>query len=86
VDILKMDRSFLRDGSAPDELANAVVGLGAALSLEVIAEGIELPEQWRVMRELGCGFGQGFLFACPMDADASLAFLAGGEPVSADAP
>ena len=86
VDILKMDRSFLRDGSTPDELANAVVGLGATLSLEVIAEGIELPEQWHILRDLGCGYGQGFLFARPMDADASLAFLASRAPAPADAP
>ena len=47
VDILKMDRSFLSDGAAPQAagLANAVVGLGATLSLEVVAEGIEMPEQ-----------------------------------------
>ena len=49
VDILKMDRSFLREGATPgaNGLANAVVGLGATLSLEVVAEGIEEPEQWR---------------------------------------
>jgi len=78
VDILKMDRFFLREGSSPssDGLATAVLGLGATLSLEVVAEGIEVPEQWHALRELGCGFGQGFLFGRPMDADASLAFLA----------
>jgi len=86
VDILKMDRSFLRDGSAPDVLANAVVGLGATLSLDVIAEGIELPEQWQTLRALGCGLGQGYLFARPMDADASMAFLAAQSPLVADAP
>ena len=44
VDILKMDRSFLRDGATPEAhgLATAVVALGATLSLEVVAEGIEL--------------------------------------------
>ena len=78
VDILKMDRSFLREGSSPtaNGLATAVLGLGATLSLEVVAEGIEDEEQWHALRELGCGFGQGFLFARPMDADASMAFLA----------
>ena len=47
VDILKMDRSFLREGSTPgtNSLANAVVVLGATLALEVVAEGIEVPEQ-----------------------------------------
>jgi diguanylate cyclase (GGDEF)-like protein/PAS domain S-box-containing protein len=77
VDILKMDRSFLQEGSSPEahSLATAVVGLGATLALEVVAEGIEHAEQWDTLRELGCELGQGFLFARPMDADASVAFL-----------
>jgi diguanylate cyclase (GGDEF)-like protein/PAS domain S-box-containing protein len=77
VDILKMDRSFLQEGSSPGArgLATAVVGLGATLALEVVAEGIEMPEQWDALRELGCALGQGFLFARPMSADASVEFL-----------
>jgi diguanylate cyclase (GGDEF)-like protein/PAS domain S-box-containing protein len=77
VDILKMDRSFLSEGATPEAsgLATAVLALGATLSLEVVAEGIELSEQWQTLRSLGCKLGQGFLFARPMDADTSLAFL-----------
>jgi EAL domain-containing protein (putative c-di-GMP-specific phosphodiesterase class I) len=93
VDILKMDRSFLRDGASPQTsaLAAAVIALGETLELEVVAEGIEYPEQWRGLRELGCGSGQGFLFARPMDADATLEYLRAGaagrtEPTAADAP
>jgi EAL domain-containing protein (putative c-di-GMP-specific phosphodiesterase class I) len=73
-----MDRSFLSEGSSPDvrSLATAVVGLGATLGLEVVAEGIEMSEQWDALHDLGCGLGQGYLFAQPMDAEASLAFLA----------
>jgi EAL domain-containing protein (putative c-di-GMP-specific phosphodiesterase class I) len=78
VDILKMDRSFLRDGASPSSgLATAVVALGATLNLEVVAEGIEFPEQWHTLRDLGCEMGQGFYFARPMDVDATLEFLAG---------
>ena len=52
-----------------------------------MAEGIEFSEQWDTLRELGCGLGQGFYFARPMDIDATMEFLAGAEPVpSADAP
>ena len=67
VDILKMDRSFLSERGTPgaNSLANAVVGLGAALALEVVAEGIELPEQAESLRALGCDLGQGFFFAHP---------------------
>jgi EAL domain-containing protein (putative c-di-GMP-specific phosphodiesterase class I) len=77
VDILKMDRSFLQEGSSPEahSLATAVVGLGATLALEVVAEGIEHEAQWDTLRDLGCDLGQGYLFARPMDADASVAFL-----------
>jgi EAL domain-containing protein (putative c-di-GMP-specific phosphodiesterase class I) len=93
VDILKMDRSFLRDGASPttSALASAVIALGATLELEIVAEGIEYPEQWTGLRDLGCGSGQGFLFAHPMDADTTLEYLRTGtterpEPSGADAP
>jgi EAL domain-containing protein (putative c-di-GMP-specific phosphodiesterase class I) len=82
IDILKMDRSFLRPGAsvAESELATAVVGLGKTLNLEVVAEGIELDEQWQALRNLECELGQGFLFARPMDADATLDYLRGRKP------
>jgi diguanylate cyclase (GGDEF)-like protein/PAS domain S-box-containing protein len=78
VDILKMDRSFLRDGATPEArgLAKAVLALGATLELDVVAEGIELTDQWRTLHGLGCGLGQGFLFGHPMSADQSLEFIA----------
>jgi diguanylate cyclase (GGDEF)-like protein/PAS domain S-box-containing protein len=77
IDILKMDRSFLRAGAAPEAsgLANAVVALGETLELEVVAEGIELQEQWTTLRDLGCDHGQGFYFAEPMEIDEALEFL-----------
>jgi EAL domain-containing protein (putative c-di-GMP-specific phosphodiesterase class I) len=77
VDVLKMDRSFLREGATPESsgLATAVVALGDTLQLEVVAEGIEFLEQSHQLRDLGCDLGQGFLFAKPMDADAALEFL-----------
>ena len=88
VDILKMDRSFLQEGTTPGShsLATAVVGLGATLALEVVAEGIELPEQAESLRTLGCDLGQGFHFARPMDAEASLAFIVGHPQPAPDAP
>ena len=91
VDVLKMDRSFLHDGATPEtsELASAVLALGTTLRLQVVAEGIELSEQWTSLRDLGCEFGQGFFFARPMDADAVLEHLAsraGDGAVAADAP
>jgi diguanylate cyclase (GGDEF)-like protein/PAS domain S-box-containing protein len=78
VDVLKMDRSFLRSGQTPEQsgLASAVVALGQTLALEVVAEGIELKEQWNTLRELGCESGQGFYFARPMEGSDAMAFLA----------
>ncbi len=71
LDILKMDRSLLAAGASPvtNGLATAVLGLGETFALEVVAEGIEFPEQSSTLRELGCELGQGFYFARPMSAD-----------------
>ena len=65
-----MDRSLLATGASPvtSGLASAVLGLGETFQLEVVAEGIEFPEQWTTLRDLGCELGQGFYFARPMDA------------------
>jgi EAL domain-containing protein (putative c-di-GMP-specific phosphodiesterase class I) len=88
VDILKMDRSFLAAGASPEAsgLATAVVALGQTLNLDVVAEGIEFPEQWTTLRDLGCGLGQGFYFARPMDAEATLEYLRSTQPAPTDAP
>jgi EAL domain-containing protein (putative c-di-GMP-specific phosphodiesterase class I) len=76
VDILKMDRSFLEAESDADSgLAAAVVALGETLSMQVVAEGIELPTQMASLRELGCELGQGFLFARPMSLDSVSDYL-----------
>ncbi len=74
VDVLKMDRSFLREGATPETsgLASAVVAIGETLCLDVVAEGIELSEQWTTLRDLGCNRGQGFYFAEPMPIDQTL--------------
>src|SRR5271166_4274368 len=79
VDIIKMDRSFLRTDATPQtvDLSSAVVALGSSLALEVVAEGIELDEQWQRLRDLGCELGQGFHFARPMESDHMLDYLTG---------
>jgi diguanylate cyclase (GGDEF)-like protein/PAS domain S-box-containing protein len=76
VDILKMDRSFVGSGENV-ALTSAIIALGASLDLDVVAEGIEYPEQENSLHDLGCEIGQGFLFARPMGSDALFAFLAG---------
>jgi diguanylate cyclase (GGDEF)-like protein/PAS domain S-box-containing protein len=66
VDILKMDRSFLTSGDEVSALPEAIVRIGETLNLEVVAEGIEQPMQASILRSLGCGLGQGFLYAHAM--------------------
>jgi EAL domain-containing protein (putative c-di-GMP-specific phosphodiesterase class I) len=86
LDILKMDRSLLAAGAAPvtSGIASAVLSLGETFNLEVVAEGIEHPEQSATLRDLGCDTGQGFYFARPMARERLLGFLAehtgSGEP------
>jgi diguanylate cyclase (GGDEF)-like protein/PAS domain S-box-containing protein len=81
VDIVKVDRSFV-SGMADDPtdraLVAAVVGMGRALKLAVVAEGVELPEEAEALLELGCHIGQGFLFAKPLPAEAMDELLASG--------
>jgi diguanylate cyclase (GGDEF)-like protein/PAS domain S-box-containing protein len=79
VDILKMDRSFLSSEHYESGLAAAIIALGNSLSLDVVAEGIELPEQIASLRQLGCELGQGFLFAKPMSQEALVEYLCGEE-------
>jgi diguanylate cyclase (GGDEF)-like protein/PAS domain S-box-containing protein len=81
VDIVKVDRSFV-SGMADDPtdraLVAAVVGMGRALKLAVVAEGIESPEEAEALRELGCNIGQGYLFAKPLPAESMDELLSSG--------
>ena len=69
LDSLKMDRSFLTHvATSPRDRAivTAIVALGRALHMTVVAEGVETQEQLDVVRELGCDIVQGYLLAPPM--------------------
>ena len=80
IDEIKIDRTFVRgmveDPGGGTSLVRAILGLARALHLEVVAEGIELPEQLDGLRESGCETGQGFIFASPVVAD-EIGFLLG---------
>jgi diguanylate cyclase (GGDEF)-like protein len=73
LDTLKIDRSFISGpDDAPDEqsqnmaIVQAVYGLGLALGMNVVAEGVETSEQLESLRSLGCDIGQGYFFARPL--------------------
>jgi PAS domain S-box-containing protein len=68
---LKLDRSFIGAIEQHAELIRAVLVLSASLGLTVTAEGIETADQCERLRALGCDYGQGYLFARPMDPGAA---------------
>jgi diguanylate cyclase (GGDEF)-like protein len=77
-DKLKIDRSFVKD--LPDDaddraLTEAIVGIAQALSISVVAEGVETAEQRDYLLGLGCALQQGYLFGRPMGADRMLALM-----------
>jgi diguanylate cyclase (GGDEF)-like protein len=75
---LKVDRSFVDGLSADTEdlaIVAAVIELARALSLDVIAEGVETPAQHRLLVELGCRTAQGYLYGRPRSAEDSTEVL-----------
>jgi len=72
-DVLKIDRSFvgrMTEGDQPMQIVRTIIELARVLGMDAVAEGIETCEQYRLLRQLGCRFGQGFLFARPLTAEA----------------
>jgi diguanylate cyclase (GGDEF)-like protein len=77
LDRLKIDQSFI--ASAPHDegsqsIVRAILGLGESLGLEVVAEGVETPEQAALLEELGCRYAQGYLYGRPMPANELVAW------------
>jgi diguanylate cyclase (GGDEF)-like protein len=75
VDTMKIPKQFIDEVTGSREhhaLARAVIELGSALDLNVIAEGIETQEQISALRAFGCDLGQGFFYGMPTDADMAL--------------
>lgn len=69
IDTIKIDRSFVRGilaGEKDQAIAEAIIALGRALNLNIVAEGVETPEQEAFLCAHGCEHMQGFLFARPM--------------------
>jgi len=66
---LKIDRSFVSRLTTDNDnaIVRTISTLARNLGMEVIAEGIETEEQHQQLKMLGCEYGQGFLFSCPVD-------------------
>ena len=79
-DILKVAKEFVGKSQQASEwpFAAAIIALGRALGMTIIAEGIEEEGQLAQLRELGCHLGQGYLFSPPLDPDGTFEFLAHG--------
>ena len=88
LDTLALDPRFVRDlgKDGSDAVVGAIVALGHALRLRVVARGVERPEQLDRLRDLGCDEAQGDLFSGPQAYDAFVAWAkswetAPGSPV-----
>ncbi|HVO45693.1 MAG TPA: EAL domain-containing protein [Steroidobacteraceae bacterium] len=71
VDELKIDRSFIthaRQGSDAATIITSTIELGHSMGLRVVAEGVEEPAEWNLLRELGCDYAQGYLISKPLPA------------------
>jgi diguanylate cyclase (GGDEF)-like protein/PAS domain S-box-containing protein len=92
IDVLKIDRSFVRRlrGSLtndhgkkrPYEIVRTIMALAQILGMQVVAEGVEISDQLNILKQLGCEFGQGFLFSPAVDASDAIRFLEAGSAVS----
>ena len=80
-DCLKIDRSFVQSiekETGRITLVRSIIALSHAMGLRVVAEGIENEKQLRYLRDMGCDYGQGYLFSRPLPASAIPTFLHSG--------
>jgi diguanylate cyclase (GGDEF)-like protein len=73
IDTIKIDRSFVRnlpDDSQDKAIAQAIISMGKALGLTVVAEGVETAEQDQFLRDQACDEIQGFLYSKPVPPEA----------------
>lgn len=78
LDLMKVDRSFLVSAASEPRaraVARLVCDLGHTLGVDVIAEGIETEDHLRLLTDIGCAMGQGFLLGPPQPRQQALAYL-----------
>ena len=79
LDILKIDRSFVKDMLADEQAKNIVdviVHLAHSLGLKLVGEGIETAEQWETLKQINCEEGQGYYFSKPINENDFFSLLA----------
>ncbi|MFD3532442.1 aminotransferase class I/II-fold pyridoxal phosphate-dependent enzyme [Streptomyces sp. NPDC058664] len=94
IDVLKVDKSFIDDiATDPQQVAlvEGIVRIADVLGLQVVAEGIENEQQRALLAEMGCTYGQGYLFARPMTVHQAESYLhrapsSAGRPATRLAP
>jgi EAL domain-containing protein (putative c-di-GMP-specific phosphodiesterase class I) len=72
-EVLKIDHSFvtgMTEGEQSLQIVRTIVELARVMGMDVVAEGIETQAQHQLLREMGCRYGQGYLYAKPMTAEA----------------
>ncbi len=85
IDVLKIDRSFVTGMLADRDkvaIVRAILSLAQALGMKTTAEGVETNELAQTLTALGCTYGQGYVFARPLQADAAFAMLGFPAPVA----
>lgn len=83
IDNLKIDRSFVNEISTETEsleLVKTIITLAHTLGMDAIAEGIETPEQAKLLKSLGCQYAQGYLFSKPLPAKAVETIIKNNSP------
>jgi EAL domain-containing protein (putative c-di-GMP-specific phosphodiesterase class I) len=88
IDIVKIDKTFIDDMIGSEQqtaVVEAIIRIADTLNLAVVAEGIEDPAHRDLLARIGCGYGQGYLFARPMSAaDAARWLTPDGSPNAAE--
>jgi EAL domain-containing protein (putative c-di-GMP-specific phosphodiesterase class I) len=82
LDILKIDRSFVAEmliKPESQEIVKTILSLGTNLGMEIVAEGVETPEQVNLLKSFGCEYAQGYFFSKPLDPDKMVRTLVAAE-------
>jgi diguanylate cyclase (GGDEF)-like protein len=79
IDLLKIDKSFVEKLISSDEayvLCEAIIVMAHKLNIEVVAEGVESHEQYKILKQMGCDYVQGYYFTKPLPLEDLISFSA----------